>query len=315
MISNIEKNIENFEFEPEISIIPDYAFSSCYNLKEINIPDTVTSIGRGAFQNCKSLKKVKLPANITEIPNNLFLNCINLKEVSIPNSVLRIGDEAFFGIKAEKIKIPKSVVTIGKGAFTGVTNFEIYDSFNYGVNKYNIFTWLSEQIYDRESDGKIPDTYTFIKNVVISVFDDETNEVKFRFFIPFNDKFDIFTISHEVFINNRLDLALLDKEFQRIRDFENKTNYVFYRITYPYKLSDENIDMFTRFINANDIKIAERFIDDNTVEPLIRFEKLKLINDNNIDKLIEYANINRRFNSLSYLMNYKNENFKNRYSL
>lgn len=315
MIHNIEKNIKEYNFNDGVNSIPDYAFSSCYNLKEIIIPDTVTSIGRGAFQNCKNLEKVILPSNLSEIPNNLFLNCVNLKEIIIPKSVIRIGDESFFGVNVDTIRIPKNVVTIGNSAFTGVTNFEIYDGFNYNLNKYNIFTWLSEQIYDRESDGKIPDTYTFIKNVVISVLDDDTSNVKFKFFIPFNDKFDIFTISHEIFIDNRLDLALLDKEFQRIRDFENKTNYVFYRITYPYKLSDENIEMFTRFIKANDIKIAERFIDDNTVEPLIRFEKLKLINQDNIDKLIEYANINRKFNSLSYLMNYKNQYFKNRYSL
>ena len=118
-----------------------------------------------------------------------------------------------------------------------------------------------------------------------------------------------------MFKNNRLDLGLLDSQFQRIRDFESKTNYVYYRIQYPYKLTEENKDLFARFIEANNVKIAERFIDDNTVTPLIKLDSLKLVNEKNIDILIEYANVNRRFNSLSYLMNYKNEHFKNKYSL
>ena len=90
---------------------------------------------------------------------------------------------------------------------------------------------------------------------------------------------------------------------------------MYYRIQYPYKLTNENMDLFSRFIEANSVRIAERFIDDNTVTPLVKLEMLNLLNENNIDILIEYANINRRFNSLSYLMNYKNEHFKNRYSL
>lgn len=311
----LDKKIEKINWEENVTSIPDYAFSSFYNLKEVIIPDSVISIGRGAFQNCSSLEKVILPKGLTEIPNNLFLHCKKLKDIEIPDSVLKIGDQAFFATDIKEVIIPKSVVTIGNSAFTGVSEFSIYDGFNYMVNKYNIFTWLSEPVYDRETDGQIPDTYSFIKNVVVSILDDTDGSVKFKFFIPFRDKFDIFSISHIIFKNNRLDLGLLDSQFQMIRDFESKTNYVYYRIQYPYKLTNENRDLFSRFIEANSVRIAERFIDDNTVTPLVKLEMLNLLNENNIDILIEYANINRRFNSLSYLMNYKNEHFKNRYSL
>ena len=167
-----------------------------------------------------------LPKGLTEIPNNLFLHCKKLKDIEIPDSVLKIGDQAFFATDIKEVIIPKSVVTIGNSAFTGVSEFSIYDGFNYMVNKYNIFTWLSEPVYDRETDGQIPDTYSFIKNVVVSILDDTDGSIKFKFFIPFRDKFDIFSISHIIFKNNRLDLGLLDSQFQMIRDFESKKNYV-----------------------------------------------------------------------------------------
>lgn len=310
-----DRNIESIDWEQGIRQIPDYAFSSCYKLKEVVLPDTVESIGRGAFQNCAELEKAVLPKGLQEIPNNLFLQCKKLKDIKIPDKVTKIGDQAFFATNIKSITIPKNVVTIGNSAFTGVSEFTIYDGFDYTVNKYNIFTWLSEPIYDREADGQIPDTYSFIKNVVVTILDDKTNDVKFKFYIPFRDKFDIFSISHVIFKNNRLDLGLLDSQFQRIRDFESKTNYVYYRIQYPYKLTEENKNLFSRFIEVNNIKIAERFIDDNTVTPLIKLDSLKLVSESNIDTLIEYANFNRKFNSLSYLMNYKNKHFKNKYSL
>ena len=312
---NINKNIESIDFEKGIESIPDYAFASCYKVKEIVIPDSVVEIGKGAFQNCTSLEKVVLPKNIENIPNNLFLNCKKLEKLVIPDGVKNIGDLAFFGTKIKSMKIPKSVKTIGNGAFTGVSEFEIYDGFDYSINKYNIFTWLSEPIYDRETDGTVPQTYDFIKNVVITILDDDTSDIKFKFFIPFRDKFDIFSITKEIFVNNRLDLALLDSQFQMIRDFDSKTRYVYYRVLYPYKLSLENAEMFTRFIKSNSVKIAEKFIDENTITPLVTLEKFNLLSAQNIDEVVEYANVNRKFNSLSYLMNYKNEHFNNRYSL
>ena len=311
----MKKDIESINIGSDVRVIPDYAFASFFNLKSVIIDDSVEKIGIGAFQNCKSLENVVLPKNLKELSNNTFLNCVSLKNITLPKSLLKIGNQVFFGTGIEKIVIPKSVITIGDSAFTGVSEFIIKDNFDYKLNKYNIFNWLSEPIYDREADGSIPEVYNFIKNVIVTVVDDENDKVKFKFLIPFKDKFDLFSISHEIFIDNRLDLKLFDSEFQMIRDFENKTNYVYYRIEYPYKLTDENKEKFKKFILANDINIAKKFIDDNSVTPFIKFESLSLINEKNIDALIEYSNVNHKFNVLSYLMNYKNEHFGSRYNL
>ncbi|MBQ7743608.1 MAG: leucine-rich repeat domain-containing protein [Lachnospiraceae bacterium] len=311
---NIKKDAKSVKIDNAAKEIPDYAFASFYNIEEINIPDSVEKIGRGAFQNCSKLSKVRLPKNLLELQNNTFFGCRKLENIELPDSLNRIGDQVFFGTGLKEIIIPDKVVTIGNSAFTGVSEFTIRDDFNYTVNKYNIFNWLSEPIYDREADGKIPETYQFIKNVVVTILDND-KKVKFKFLIPFNDKFDFFSISHEIFRDNRLDLGLLDRQFQMIRDFENKTKYVYYRIQYPYKLTDENKNLFERFIVANDVSIAKGFIDGNQVKPLIKLESLGLINSKNIDGLIEYANVNRKFNVLSYLMNYKNEHFGDRYAI
>ena len=87
-------------------------------VKEIIIPDYVTSIGESAFYDCYSLKNIVLPKNLTSIGNYAFVNCSDLKSISIPDSVTSIGDYAFYGcISLKAIVIPDSVKTLGNYAF------------------------------------------------------------------------------------------------------------------------------------------------------------------------------------------------------
>ena len=70
---------------------------SCRNLKEIVLPDGITSIGIHAFSGCKSLKSIDLPKNIKEISRYGFRNCTSLQSITIPESVETFGYGAFSG--------------------------------------------------------------------------------------------------------------------------------------------------------------------------------------------------------------------------
>ena len=52
--------------------IPDYAFSNCVMLHELNLPESLMSIGEESFALCESLKEITLPSGITAIPAVLF---------------------------------------------------------------------------------------------------------------------------------------------------------------------------------------------------------------------------------------------------
>ena len=61
----------------EVTIIPDYAFYCCEDLKSVDCFN-LTSIGASAFENCTNLKSVVLYDGIEYIGENSFKGCNNL---------------------------------------------------------------------------------------------------------------------------------------------------------------------------------------------------------------------------------------------
>lgn len=78
-----------------ISFIDDEAFENCSRLTSIDIPNTVTSIGRQAFFGCSDLTSVSIPNSVIYIGDQAFEQCTKLESIEIPNSVSFIGNEAF----------------------------------------------------------------------------------------------------------------------------------------------------------------------------------------------------------------------------
>ena len=78
-----------------VTSIGDDAFSMCYGLTSVTIPDSVTSIGDRAFSTCSDLTSVVIPDSVTSIGNSAFSSCSGLTSVVIPDSVTSIGDYAF----------------------------------------------------------------------------------------------------------------------------------------------------------------------------------------------------------------------------
>lgn len=96
--------------------IPERGFSECDNLSNLNIPDSITSIGNYAFEKCQNLSNVKLPSVITSIGEGTFISCHALLGIVIPDSVQTIGDFAFYLCGVRSITIPSGVTSIGEGA-------------------------------------------------------------------------------------------------------------------------------------------------------------------------------------------------------
>ena len=57
-------------------------FSGCSSLKEIYIPEGVTSLTQGFFQNCSSLKEIILPNSLVSVGKAAFSGCTSLETFS-----------------------------------------------------------------------------------------------------------------------------------------------------------------------------------------------------------------------------------------
>ena len=102
-----------------VTSIGDYAFSGCTGLTTITIPDSVTSIGSSAFSGCTGLTSITIPDGVTSIGSSAFSGCTGLTSITIPDSVTSIGRSAFEDCTGlTSIMIPNSVTSIGWGAFS-----------------------------------------------------------------------------------------------------------------------------------------------------------------------------------------------------
>ena len=66
------------ELPNTLSSIGRDAFDECGNLESITLPDTVTFIGWDAFRYCGSLEELTIPASVSEIESDAFLSCAPL---------------------------------------------------------------------------------------------------------------------------------------------------------------------------------------------------------------------------------------------
>ena len=77
------------------SIIDEYAFVDCRNLKSVGVLSGIDKIGMYAFYNCVSLSNAELVGAMTEIGMYAFKNCTGLTSVTIGENVNKIEMKAF----------------------------------------------------------------------------------------------------------------------------------------------------------------------------------------------------------------------------
>jgi hypothetical protein len=91
-------------------------------IKQLQIGDSVTSIGFEAFSNSSysNLDSITIGSGVTNIGYFAFSSCINLTSITIPNSVTYIEYGAFsFCFSLTSITIGNGVTQIGYYAFAG----------------------------------------------------------------------------------------------------------------------------------------------------------------------------------------------------
>ena len=109
------------------------AFRHCKNLKDINIPDSVTELGRGCF--CGTgLEIIVLPSKLKIVTHAAFNKCEKLRNIVFPESLISIEDFSLGYTSLESVILPAHLESIGYKAFENCKHLSNI-VFNEGLKK------------------------------------------------------------------------------------------------------------------------------------------------------------------------------------
>ena len=119
--------IKNLTIPEGVSSINANAFRNASSITSVSLPNSVTNIGYSTFSGCSSLTSLTIPKSVTSIEGYAFYDCSSLTSVSLPNSVTSIGAGAFQCCSSlTEVRIPSSIRSIGNLAFSDCTNLKDY---------------------------------------------------------------------------------------------------------------------------------------------------------------------------------------------
>ena len=168
-------NVKVINIPSTVTTIGNNAFERCSNLETINIPESVTSIGDYAFYGC-GLKNISMGDNVTNIGKYAFSNCGSLTSAEISNSITEIEEGTFrYCSNLTSVNIPEGVTSIGYKAFyqcTSLSNIEIPDSVtSVGNDAFYNTPWYNNQPDGLVYLGKVAYAYkgTMPENTTIQI--------------------------------------------------------------------------------------------------------------------------------------------------
>ena len=114
------EEVKDLEIPNSVTSIGSSAFYGCTGLTSVTIGNSVTSIGNGAFYNCSGLTSVNIGNGVTSIGSSAFSGCSGLTSLIFGSSLTSIGNNAFCECSGlTSVIFPNSVTDIGCEAFRG----------------------------------------------------------------------------------------------------------------------------------------------------------------------------------------------------
>lgn len=106
-------------------------YAICNNfVREVQIPNTVTSLGNNAFATCYAIASLIIPSSVTSIGTSCFSDCYGLAELHFKSATppTVANSNAFSNLPTDcKIYVP----TGKKSAYTGSTNYPSSSTYSY----------------------------------------------------------------------------------------------------------------------------------------------------------------------------------------
>ena len=119
-------------------------FDDCNSLETVNFKGNTTSIPYAAFRNC-NIKRLDIPASVKSIGEEAFFGSSQMSAVTLRSGLSSIGAKAFYDNNFKFVIIPASVTSIGEKAFGFISDSETIDGFTmYGYRGTAAETYANE---------------------------------------------------------------------------------------------------------------------------------------------------------------------------
>lgn len=92
------QNLQTITFNGKVyeNIISSNAFSFCFSLSSIKLPNDIIKIESSAFYHCRNLQQLKLPDTVSNIEGQAFRGCTNLQTIYLPQALTKLSDRSIF---------------------------------------------------------------------------------------------------------------------------------------------------------------------------------------------------------------------------
>eukprot|EP00980_Cylindrotheca_fusiformis_P017196 scaffold5294_cov129-Cylindrotheca_fusiformis.AAC.6 len=145
----LKKTLTHLRVDSSVREIPTEAFKKCNTLVQVQLPETLTRIGRAAFDGCSELKCIQFvsegsPKTSSNNPNleedgtivfpekamlqieeGAFLECSSLLKVMVCSASTELGPTVFCGCNGLiSVELPQGLQVIEQGLFRACTSLE-----------------------------------------------------------------------------------------------------------------------------------------------------------------------------------------------
>ena len=115
----MNSSLKDVDLFDSVTTIGARAFAGCAQLEELTLPDSLTTIGEGALDGLTGLKKLVIKCDPALIPAGVFANMPNLSEVTIVSGA--VPAHMFEGSGVTTLTLGAGVTEIGDMAFAGTS--------------------------------------------------------------------------------------------------------------------------------------------------------------------------------------------------
>ena len=150
----MDSTLREVDLFDSVTTIGARAFAGCAQLEELTLPDSVTEIGEGALDGLTGLKRLVVKCNPAILPAGAFAGMSNLTDVTIETGA--IPANLFEGSGVTALTLGEGVSEIGESAFanTALTAVDLKNVATIGANAFANTALTSAELTNATAIGE-----------------------------------------------------------------------------------------------------------------------------------------------------------------